>query len=141
MKKTIAILLMICTLTLCLVSCGHEHEWSNATYENPKMCQKCGETDGMSIKEMLLGEWKEEGASSNSYVGICFTNDGFTSDVVLNGEASGIFPDEGTVTVSDDTIQLINDDGSGYTYFTYIIDENGISLTGKDGEKWTKSSN
>lgn len=141
MKKTIAILLMICTLTLCLVSCGHKHEWSNATYENPKICQKCGETDGMSIKEMLLGEWKEEGASSISYVGICFTNDGFTSDVVLNGEASGIFLDEGTVTVSDDTIQLIKDDGSGYTYFTYIIDENGISLTGKDGEKWTKLSN
>lgn len=140
MKKTIAILLMICTLTLCLVSCGHEHEWSNATYENPKMCQKCGGTDGMSIKEMLLGEWKEEGTSSDAYLGICFTNDGFTADVVLNGEAYSNFSAKGTVTVSGDTIHLINKDGSEYTYFTYTIDSNTISLSGKDGMKWTKFS-
>ena len=143
MKKTISILLIVCALAFCLVSCGHEHDWLNATYDNPKTCSSCGETEGTSIKEMLLGDWKEEGSSNIAYVRISFTNDGFKGNLVMNGSASsgGAFSSEGTVKVSGNTIDLTYADGSQYASFTYTIDSETISLTSKEGKKWIRINN
>ena len=143
MKKTISILLVICTLILCLASCGHEHEWSNATYDNPRTCSSCGETEGASIKEMLMGDWKEEGSSSIAYVCISFTNDGFKGNLVMNGSASSssAFSSEGIVSVSGDTIDLTYTSGKNYASFTYTIDSDNISLISKEGKKWIKINN
>ena len=141
MKKTISILLMICTLTLCLVSCGHEHEWSNATYENPKTCSSCGEKEGDSIKDMLLGEWCEEG-STNIYLCITFTSDGFTADGVIDGNMSGgYFARRGTVEVVDNIINLYETNGQKYIYFTYTIEANTIKLIDYEGNTWVKRNN
>ena len=140
MKKTISILLMICALTFCLVSCGHEHEWREPTYDTPKICADCGETEGASIKEMLMGDWKEEGSSSVAYVRISFTDDGFKGNLVMNGSASsgGAFSSEGIVEVSGNTVDLIYANGSKYASFTYTIDSDTISLTNKEGKKLIK---
>ena len=42
MKKTISILLLVCTLTLCLVSCGHEHEFGDWYSVTEATCTKKG---------------------------------------------------------------------------------------------------
>ena len=139
MKKALIIVLIVCTLTLGLTACGHEHEWSAPTYDNPSTCAQCGETNGSSIKEMLLGEWKEEGTSSSTYIGITFTNEGFSATMYLSGEAFDTFSTKGTVTVSDDRLQLTNSSGGHYETFRYTINENGISLVGSDGKSWMKT--
>ena len=58
MKKIGIVLLSICSLLCCFVSCGHEHVWSNATCTTPKTCYNCGETEG-NIKEHSFGAWQE----------------------------------------------------------------------------------
>ena len=138
MKKIISILLLICTLTPCLASCGHEHEWINATYDNPRMCSSCGETEGVSIKDMLLGEWCEEGATT-IYMSITFTSNGFSSDTVLGGSMlGGYFAHEGTVEVVDDILNLYETNGQKYSYFTYTIESNTIKLIDYEGKTWVK---
>ena len=57
MKKTISILIIICTLTLCLVSCGEcEHQWSEATCAERSVCTECGEIGELSYWHSY-GEW------------------------------------------------------------------------------------
>lgn len=142
MKKTISILLMICALTLCFVSCGHEHEWSDATYDNPRTCSSCGEREGDSIKDMLLGEWCEEG-SANNYLSITFTSNGFSADVVLSGShmSGGPFARKGTVEVVDNILVLYETNGQKYSAFTYTIESNTIKLVDYNGTAWVKRNN
>lgn len=139
MKRTMCVVLML-ALIFVFASCGHEHEWQNPTYENPKICSGCGEQTGLSIKEMLLGEWCESG-SSNIYLGVWFTNDGFTADIVMNGSASnGAFATEGTVEVSGNKITLFQTNGKTYIYYTYVIHEDTIALTDYEGKTWVKAN-
>ena len=65
MKRTISILLVICTLTLCLVSCGHVHEFGTwYTITNSSCTQK-----GMEKRECSCGEYetRETNLSEHSY--------------------------------------------------------------------------
>ena len=58
MKKIIAILLFIITLTL-LTSCGEcKHDWQEATCTSPKTCSLCKATEG-DPSEHNYSEWKE----------------------------------------------------------------------------------
>lgn len=71
MKKHISILLLIC-ITISLVSCGHEHQWSEwQTSKNPtctedgcntRVCDDCGETQTTTISATghSFGEWQTE---------------------------------------------------------------------------------
>lgn len=46
MKKILSVFLMILLLVSLLAGCGCKHEWEDATCEDPKTCEKCGETQG-----------------------------------------------------------------------------------------------
>ena len=46
MKKIVLMLAIFCLLSFALASCGHEHEWKNASCTTPKTCISCGETEG-----------------------------------------------------------------------------------------------
>lgn len=71
MKKHISFLLLIC-ITISLVSCGHEHQWSEwQTSKNPtctedgcntRVCDDCGETQTTTIYATghSFGEWQTE---------------------------------------------------------------------------------
>ena len=58
MTRISSILLIICSLLCCFVSCGHEHNWSNPTCITPKTCYNCGETEG-NVSEHSFGSWTE----------------------------------------------------------------------------------
>ena len=71
MKKNISILLLIC-ITISLVSCVHEHQWSEwQTSKNPtctedgcntRVCDDCGETQTITIPAPghSFGKWQTE---------------------------------------------------------------------------------
>lgn len=48
MRKTILVLLVF-ALLLGLAGCACRHKWEDATTESPKICSKCGETEGERI--------------------------------------------------------------------------------------------
>lgn len=58
MKRIIA-LVLVCLMTIFVISCGNKgcnHEWTEATCETPKICEKCDVTEGEP-----LGHTTEEG--------------------------------------------------------------------------------
>lgn len=138
MKKIVSILLLVCTvLSLCFVACGHEHTWNEPTYDLPKTCSGCDETQGKSIKEMLKGEWKND--DSNTYLWVEFTDTGFSADMVVLGKKSGgYFAHKGSVILEGDVITLYEDDGDKYIYYTFEIIDDIIKLFDNDGEEWIK---
>ena len=79
MKKITVLLLLICMLVMCLVSCGHKHEWGaweimqNATLTNAgveyHVCE-CGETETRGVPKLnpadvLAGKWVWKGHANN----------------------------------------------------------------------------
>lgn len=46
MKKYLSILLLIALLASLLAGCGCDHEWEDATCEEPETCTECGKTRG-----------------------------------------------------------------------------------------------
>ena len=41
---------MLCVMLMCvLASCGHEHEWTDATCTAPKTCTECSATEGTAL--------------------------------------------------------------------------------------------
>lgn len=68
MIRIISILLIICSLLCCLVSCGHEHHWSNPTCTTPKTCHDCGATEG-NVSEHSFGAWEETRMGNCTTVG------------------------------------------------------------------------
>ncbi|MCX4372862.1 MAG: hypothetical protein OSJ58_13765 [Dysosmobacter sp.] len=71
---------VLCFLLFCvsLCSCGtimltpHEHEWQSATCTEPKICAKCGETEG----EPLGHDWEEATCVSPKTCQRCGATDG-----------------------------------------------------------------
>lgn len=63
MKKIISILIVV-LLAINLVGCKHEHTWVEATYDAPKTCSTCGETEGEPLPppepEFDLEAYKEK---------------------------------------------------------------------------------
>ena len=79
MKRISIILLVICTLTLSLISCKHEHEWSNWQTEQSatvltdgsefRTCE-CGEREirtitKIGVENALVGKWVQQNSPSN----------------------------------------------------------------------------
>ena len=76
MKKRISILLLVCFVVSALVSCGHEHQWSEwQTSKNPtctedgyktRVCDDCGksQTTTISATGHSYGEWQIEKAAT-----------------------------------------------------------------------------
>lgn len=73
-KLRILLLLTCSVLIVLLAGCACEHEWTEATYTEPKTCTKCGETEGEPlpvidlVKESYQGcfgsgeaQWTESG--------------------------------------------------------------------------------
>lgn len=54
-RKFCWILVALIALMMILTGCQCKHEWKEATCTEPKICTKCGETEG----EPLGHEWKE----------------------------------------------------------------------------------
>lgn len=54
MKKITAIVLLLALSCLLLTGCFCQHEWKDATCDDPKTCEKCGETEG----DELDHEWE-----------------------------------------------------------------------------------
>lgn len=55
LKQVTQLVILLGLLVLCLSACQCKHEWQGATCTTPKMCWKCGETEG----EPLEHEWQE----------------------------------------------------------------------------------
>ena len=140
MKKIISILLLICTLTLCLASCGHEHEWSGWKIENSatvlndgleyRICE-CGERETRIISKIgaenaLSGKWIWKAYPNNPvYMYLSFNGQNvrygmnmFGSDVE-SGTWNCTYKVEGT------TLTLTTEDG---TDFIFSIQDLGSTL-------------
>ena len=59
-------------MMILLAGCGHEHQWSDATCEEPKKCVECGETEG----EPLSHNWLEATCTSPKTCNICGLEEG-----------------------------------------------------------------
>lgn len=135
----VLMILLCCTMMACSSSC--EHEWNEVTLDTPKTCAKCQETEGLSIRDMLIGNWIEEG-SSISYICIEFTDTGFKGNMVLSGEKKDWNYKQGTVELDGQYINLWIDGkhDEKYSYFTYeILADNTIKLVDYNGEVWVKT--
>lgn len=154
MKKIIGIMLLVCATILCFASCAsndgngseeqppeHQHTWTDATYENPSECSECGEKTGSSLKEMLTGEWREEGQSASGiYISVFFTDSGFSHVMMMNGERLNSWSDtQGIVKVEGEVINLCYENGEVYMYFNYSIVDNKINLVDYSSRVWVKA--
>lgn len=68
MKKKIRILALIALVSVLLCGCCLRHEWKKATCTNPKICTKCGKTEG----EALGHDWEDATCTDPE---ICFRCD------------------------------------------------------------------
>lgn len=59
-------------LALILSGCGHEHNFSDATCESPRICLECGETEG----EKLSHNWLEATCESPKTCALCNITEG-----------------------------------------------------------------
>ena len=55
MKKLLCFFLILSTVLVSLVSCGHEHDWEAPSCTSPKTCSVCGETQGRALGH----SWKD----------------------------------------------------------------------------------
>jgi len=53
MKKIICLVVLLAVM-LSVISCGHEHEWEEATCTSPKKCISCGTTEGVALEHSYL---------------------------------------------------------------------------------------
>lgn len=128
MKRIIIILLVICTLTLSLISCKHEHEWSNWQTEQSatvltdgsefRTCE-CGEREIRTIEKIgvenaLSGKWKYAEPPSDS---ILYRYLSFSGQCVRYG-----------------TNLFGSDIENGTWNCTYKVDGNKLILTSEDGQ-------
>ncbi len=67
-KKLISIILIV-SLTLCLSGCGCQHEWLEATCDNPRTCTICDATEGHAL-DHVFSEADCETPRTCTYCGI-----------------------------------------------------------------------
>lgn len=127
-------MLVICLLML--ASCGHEHAYAPATLDTPATCE-CGETEGVSIREMLKGDWREAGTSS-IYLCVEFTETGFNGNIVINGEKTQTLASTGRVEMEGNTITLWENNGKKYIYYNYEMSDGEIKLVDYEGKSWVR---
>ena len=69
MKKKIVCLFLAILILSMLAGCSCQHEWQEATCTSPKVCSKCGETEG-SVVAHIQGAWEIESEASYSKPGM-----------------------------------------------------------------------
>lgn len=114
----VALVLCICMMSGCCLS----HKWVEATCEMPKLCEKCGETEG----EALGHDWSEATRQAPQTCQVCGQTEGEPLSVY------DVFP-EGTPRCDDtqifltdqDFIELYGDvlEEEGFSLITEVVDE------------------
>lgn len=67
MKRKWILLPIMCTFTISLAGCGHEHVWADATCLAPKTCSECEETEG----EVADHKWIDATCEKAEYCEVC----------------------------------------------------------------------
>ena len=154
MKKTISILLIVCTLAFCLVSCGHKHEWStwqtekNATVLNDgleyRTCE-CGEREThilpkIGAENALSGTWIWKAYPNNpiySYLSFSGTNVRYGSKWYDEDLDAATW--DCTYTIDGTTLTLTTEDGNDVVFSIQdlgsalkIFDDNGHEYVHKE---------
>lgn len=116
----VALVLCICLMAGCCLS----HKWVEATCENPRMCEKCGETEG----EALGHVWSEATRQSPETCQVCGQTQGQPLSVYdVFPEGTPRFDDTQFFLTDQDFIELYGD----------VLEEEGFSLITEDvGEEW-----
>ena len=114
----VALVLCICMMSGCCLS----HKWVEATCEMPKLCEKCGETEG----EALGHDWSEATRQAPKTCQVCGQTEGEPLSVY------DVFP-EGTPRCDDTQIFLTDQDfielyadaleEEGFSLITEVVDE------------------
>jgi len=161
MKKIISLLLatvLVASFGLGLVSCGHEHEWSewiNTTDptvfdsgEAMRSCE-CGETETKVVDAygkayvygLLDGTWTEKNAdTSGIYTKVNFTSNGSFYAYLYYGD-SVMERWSGDVTLTDNNIILKTSSGALVIQFMYKVGNGAIAVLHIDGStitEWVK---
>lgn len=116
----VALVLCICLMSGCCLS----HKWVEATCENPRMCEKCGETEG----EALGHHWREATRQAPETCQICGQTQGQPLSVY------DVFP-EGTPRF-DDTQFFLTDQDFIELYGDALEEEGYLLITEDVGEEW-----
>ena len=139
MKKIFCAIILMISMSLAMTSCSHEHVWKEATLDEPKTCAECYETSGTSIRDMLIGDWKQEDKTS-IFVCVEFTESQFRGNIVVSGKKSDTLAERGTYAIEGSRLILTNNSGSTYIYFTYEILDDSIKLIDHEGNVWVKTT-
>ena len=131
MKKTIGTLLLICTLSLCLVSCGHEHEWNGWKTETPatvlndgleyRSCE-CGERETRIISKIgaenaLSGKWIWKAYPNNPvYMYLSFSGTNVRYGTNLYGKDIDAATWDCTYTIDGTKLTLTTKEGKDYIF-------------------------
>ena len=111
----VALVLCICMMSGCCLS----HKWVEATCEMPKLCEKCGETEGKAIGHL----WSEATREAPKTCQVCGQTEGEPLSVY------DLFP-EGT-PLYDDT-QFFLTDQDFMELYADALAEHGFSLVTED---------
>lgn len=71
-KNAVAIMIIAMLVSTCLVACGHEHSWVDATCIAPKTCSECGETEGETVEHT----WINATCTEPKTCSVCGTTEG-----------------------------------------------------------------
>ena len=80
MKRVLSVVCAALLVALCLASCGHQHEWEEATCAAPKTCKTCGETEG----EPLGHKWTEATCTEPKTCSVCGETEGTSAGHQVN---------------------------------------------------------
>ena len=74
MKKATSLLLALSLVasTVLLTGCFHEHTWTDATCDEPKTCNSCGETEGGPLGHT----WVDATCTTPKTCSVCETTEG-----------------------------------------------------------------
>ena len=118
---------MVAALVVCLCmlgGCCLSHQWVEPTCETPKLCEKCGETEG----EALGHNWREATREAPKTCQVCGQTEGEPLSVY------DVFP-EGTPRCDDTQIFLTDQDF--IELYGDVLEKEGFSLLTEDvGEQW-----
>lgn len=106
MKKIVSLVLIICVLSFCFVSCGNDEEIKN------KLC---------------ASEW--EFVWDYSQTEVYEFNENGTYDLTIYSFISGQSEQSGTYTIENDRIKLVRDNDSYESELTYKYENNSLTLT------------
>ena len=156
MKKISILFAMVLMVlaTLGLVSCGHEHEWSewvttiepNAIEEGEaqRSCE-CGETGTKilsaygkpTVLTMLSGKWIENGAdTSGVHTVVEFKGGMFECEVLYGSTVMQSWT--GLTEISENYVTLKTSSGTLVLQLTYKVGNGAIALLHVDGSKITE---